>query len=551
MSVRSSLCLALLIGAGCARTSPQRVSEGVARLSVRTAGGVLIAANFDEACGFANPDVIATPAISGELGGKGSATWTIEDCTIDLGPEPVELTTDCNGVTTSASGKVTLSARKVVTGHLTGDPDAPVFPETADAATFHLDQARFEDFAVRKSSSDSHLRVIDGSMSATIVPQLAMDVENSACSVITPHIQFDRLQWGTSLAQVTSGKKEFEVPIGGGTLTATNGAVGGRENQVEGTLTVWKKTRSVSLSGTEDGLDPDYDPTTFDSAFTCKEELAQPVTGSCPIEPILAENVARLTVKNFGLILKTVDLDTQCGFGNLMEQVSELISLGSLGSLIFGNEQTLEFDAVECVVGGDPHLILTDCVGTEYYLDGTAEVNGTKTVTGTIELDDDPLQPHDRHSALIELDRIYLDEVTPLELPAGAEEYEPHLTLHDGAYSGTYHPVTGEAADDPGSFFIVIPVGEFENIRLYDADVTLHSEAKTFPMHVDDSDLYGFTGGYEDQANWLYGTISIDGTLYEIGASTGPIALDPDYDQAAFDLTYECLDNLMEVVPTD
>jgi hypothetical protein len=67
--------------------------------------------------------------------------------------------------------------------------------------------------------------------------------------------------------------------------------------------------------------------------------------------------------------------------------------------------------------------------------------------------------------------------------------------------------VTGEAEDAPGAFFVVIPVGGFEGVRLRGSDVTLHSGAATFPLRIDDTDLHAFTGAYLDDANWLYGTI--------------------------------------------
>ncbi|MCO4744821.1 MAG: hypothetical protein KC912_08530 [Proteobacteria bacterium] len=537
--------------AGCARMVPEQVADGVARLTVRDLGGVLIAANFDEACGFANQDVIDSPAVSGELGEIGTATWTIEDCTIDLGPEPVELSTDCNGVITSASGLVTVTARKIVTGHFTGDPATPVIPVEQQAATFIVDNASFTDFVVMKTNSENHMRIIDGSLEGKIIPRLAADHENGACSVISPHIAFEDIEWGPSTVEVTSGKKSFEVPIRSGSLNAVNGTVGELENHIEGTVTVWNKARDVLLSGPVEGLDPDYDATILDDSFTCREELAQPVTFSCELDPILAENAARLIVKNFGLVSKTVDLDTDCGFGNLMGQVSELISLGALAGLFTGDPETIELDADACTVGGDMFPIFSDCVGTDYYLDGTATVDGTKTVTGKVVLSTNPLQPEDRHSALVVLDRVALSEVTPIEHPSGTPDYEPRLTMHGGTLSGTYHPVTGESADDRGAYFIVIPVGEFENIRLQNADVTLYNGDMTFPMHVEDSSLYAFTGGHLDEANWLYGTVTINGSTWEIGASAEPILLDPDYDQAYFDTTYECIEDLESPVPVN
>ncbi|MCB9679286.1 MAG: hypothetical protein H6737_29550 [Alphaproteobacteria bacterium] len=546
MNVRL-LALALPLSASCARMAPERVAEGVARLTVRAVGGVLAAANADADCGFASPGVGGVPSISGTAGETGTVTWTVEACTIDLGPEPVELSTDCNGVTTWASGRVTVSARKQVTGRLTGDPETPVIPETPDAAVFLLDDATFADFHVTKSNSDGSMRIIEGSLEATIAPRLAADAENGACSVITPHIEITGITWGPANVEVFSGKKQFGVPIRGGTLDATNGVVGDHENRLEGALTLWNNERRIELP---DALDPDYDLATLDASYTCKPELAQPVRFECDLDPILAENTARLIVKNFGLFSKTVDLDESCGFGNLMGQVSELISLGSLGGLIFGTPQTLVFDANSCIVGGSMFPITTDCVGTDYFLDGTATITGTKTVTGRIALDDDPLQPQDRESALVELTHIGLSEVTPLERAAGSSAFEPHLTLHGGTMSGTYHPITGEAADDPGAYFIVIPVGEFESVRLRNSDVTLHNGAMSFPMHVDDSDLYAFTGAYLDRANWLYGTVTIDGVTWQIGAD-GAIPLDPDFELGAFEASYVCIDNLMAVVPVD
>src|SRR5688500_6443820 len=84
------LLVPLLLG-GCARMAPGQVAEGVAQLTVRELGGLLAALNDDASCGFASPAVNDNPATSGALGEEGTATWTVEDCTVDLGPEPVEI----------------------------------------------------------------------------------------------------------------------------------------------------------------------------------------------------------------------------------------------------------------------------------------------------------------------------------------------------------------------------------------------------------------------------------------------------------------------------
>lgn len=538
-----------LMFTGCARLAPERVAEGVAQLTVRDLGGVLIVLNDDAACGFASPAVDDTPDVTGALGEEGTATWTVDRCTVDLGPEPVEIAADCNGVTVDASGAFTVTAHKVVTGRFTGDPATPVVPTRPDAARFTIDEATFSDFVVTKSDSENAMRILEGSLEAVITPMLATDDTDGACSVTTPNVEFEDITLGPSRVEIVSGRKRFEVDVGGGTFGATNGVVGTHVNRVVGTVQVWDHEAHVSLSGPTDGLDPDYDPATFEQSWACREGLALPATFECPLEPRLAENVARLVVKDLALIIKTVDLDSRCGFDNLGAAVDEFLDLSTVIDLLFGEPQTIDIEADACSVGGDMAPIFGDCVGTEYFLDGTATVTGTKTVTGMLALDDPPLHPQDRQSAVVEIQQAVMSEVTPYELPAGTSAYEPSLTLHDGRLAGTYHPVTGEAADKPGAYFIVIPVGEFSGVRLYDSDVTLHNGAMQFPMHVDDSDLYAFTGGYEAETNWLYGTVTIDGTVWEIGGASQPLALDPEYDQAAFDLSYECIDNLKEVVP--
>lgn len=542
------LMLLPLLG-GCARMFPGKVADGVASLTVRDLGGVLMAVDDDTTCGFASRRVDGNPEVTGALGATGTATWTAQDCVIDLGPELVELSTDCNGVTTSASGQVTVSARKVVTGRYTGDPATPVIPETPDAATFFIDDATFADFEVTQSNSGDHMRVLDGSLQATVVPQLATDAETGACSVFTPRVSFHDIQWRPSTVEVTSGERVFDVPVGGGSLDATNGAVGDQENSVAGTLTVWNHEHDVALSGLEGGLDPDYDPAVFESSYTCDEALAQPVRFTCPLDPILAEGAARLIAKNFALVTMKTDADTRCGFGNMMEQITALIDLGAISSLFTGSETTLDFNADHCDLGGDLDPIITDCLGTQYFLDGTATVTGTKSVTGKVVLSVNPLQPQDPTSAVLDLPEMTLDEARTLELRPDATDYQPYLTMHDGALSGTFHPITGEAADTPGAYFIVVPVGGLADVSLHNSDVTLHEGAMQFPMHVDDSSLYAFTGGYLDDQNWLYGTVTIDGTTWPIGSADAPIPLDPEYDQATFDATYECTDNLKEVVP--
>lgn len=543
------LSVGQLLAVGCARMVPQRVAEGVAALSVRQAGAVLLAAEQDPVCGFNSDAVLEAVQIVGAPGETGSATWSVHGCVMDFGPEPVAITTDCNGIATYVHGEVVVSGTKTVVGRVTGDPDTPVIPESPDAVTFRIDDATFQDFGVSAAGSTDSMRTVAGTMAATIAPQMAAGVESGACSEVTGHVDFPSLTWDLATVVVTSGSRTFDVTIQGGELEATNGRVGKHENRVVGTLSIWNQPRGIALEGAR-GLDPSYDPATFDDAFTCSPTLAKPLSHSCDLEPVLAENTARLVIKTFGMLVKTTDQDEACGFGNLDQQAEELLTLESLGALIFDDTRTLTFEAASCPLGGDRFAITEDCLGTDFYLDGTATVTGTQTVSGEVVISWPPLHPQEPDLARVTLTRVELDEVSVLE-EREASAPEPFLTLHDGTLTGVYHSVTGESASSPGAFLVRTPVGEFEEIRLTNSDVTLHNGAMRFPMHIDDAELYALNGSFGGESNWLFGRITVDGTTWQLGSVDQPLALDPTFDQSLFDASYACTDDLLEVVPAD
>ena len=117
--------------------------------------------------------------------------------------------------------------------------------------------------------------------------------------------------------------------------------------------------------------------------------------------------------------------------------------------------------------------------------------------------------------------------------------------------SGRYLPVTGEADDTHGAYFIKLPIGEFQDIRLRQSPVTLYSGDMMFHLMVNDSSLQAFNGAYRDQANSLHGQITVNGRTWMLGSSDVPLSLDPDYDQSVFDAAYVCLDNLRDLVEVD
>src|SRR5262245_21569476 len=156
---------------GCAECAPGRVSEGVARLTIRNTAEIATLINDDTNCGFESSAVKNAAMISGS-GANGSVTWSVDQCTIDLSEPKTE--TDCNGTTQTTSGRVTVTAKRTIAGTLTGDVDNPVVPGGPDAVTLELTKLEFDHFKVAVSDSDAALTQLDGALSATLHPRLAV-----------------------------------------------------------------------------------------------------------------------------------------------------------------------------------------------------------------------------------------------------------------------------------------------------------------------------------------------------------------------------------------
>lgn len=103
----------------------------------------------------------------------------------------------------------------------------------------------------------------------------------------------------------------------------------------------------------------------------------------------------------------------------------------------------------------------------------------------------------------------------------------------------------GEAADNPGSYYIKTPIVEFSGIAIEDATVVLHSGAKSFRLYIQDGMLNGFNGSYLEDTNWIEGVLNVNGLELMVAGE-----LDEEYEQERFDASYACKENLRDVVPS-
>jgi hypothetical protein len=505
----------------------------------------------DTFCGFESTQVKNSYEVEGQVGYPGGqVTYTVQDCELSF-PEPVEISTDCQGEVMEIQGTVRVSGTKVVQGYITGDPELPVIPDSMTPAQVHL-QADVAGLVVTKSNATKSLVLKSGQLSGTLTPRTMLDTETGVCSIPTSHSEFTDINFKDGTVRIRSGAKNFDLKVEEAQLYAVNGQFGAVENHLEGSIDVNGATVGIPLEGTEPALDPDYEPAYFRSTFDCNDGADYVTTDDeCRFEKVLATNVSRLLVKTYGVVTKTIDLDSDCGFDNKLDQIWEFVDTSLLGPAFSGEQVTVDWAVDQCVIGGlQPKFIFEDCAGSQLFVNGTASVTGTKAVTGEIVMSSTPLHPRSRTGAHFEFTEISLNGFSALEQKADGDGYEPHIVFHNGSLTGMSHPVTGEAADNEGAYFVKTPVSGFEAVSISDAQITLRSGAKTFHLALEASNLNAFNGTYGSQSNSLMGDIWLNGNHYVIGDNGDAVELNPAFEQSEFDASYACKENLLEPVPS-
>ncbi|MBN2361123.1 MAG: hypothetical protein JXR83_16830 [Deltaproteobacteria bacterium] len=531
----------LLIGtlgttAGCAQLcAPDRVAMGVAQLTVRDVGAVLTILNNDQSCGFASPAVLDHPTFTGEQGSLGAATWTVSDCAIDLGGEH-EIATDCLGVATLASGKITVSATRTVSGVLTGKTDSPVIPIGKAAVGLAITEASFDHFTVARSNNPNRLTLVSGSISAKAQPLLAVDDEHGVCSVATPHVEFLDIVYQPSRVLIETPQLTEELPVATSKLHAVNGVKDKNENTIDGEITVWDSAQQIPIAGNSDGLDPDYDAQKFIDAFACTEHLAQPISYQCadPI-PLLVDGGARLSVELFETLVALIDADTACGFGAAAVQSAAQV-VGAVGS-----PGTASYSVSGCHLHFSADTVAhADCSGNQTVVVGDATVSGTKVVSGDVTGDPlHPVSPTTDHALAYSLS-IFFDDFKLAEQPG-----EKALRAISGELTGNCEPRS--ALGSSGTCDVVTPIARLRSLVYADARLEVSSESGTFSLHVTSSSLGATRGTWDQRSNELSGTMTIDGER-SYTVPSDQLGLDPEFDAAEFDASWSCTPELASPV---
>jgi hypothetical protein len=520
---------AAAVTTGCPECAPDRVAVGVAQLTVRNVGAMVSLVNADTECGFGSDGVLGAAVADGAVGSEGTLTFTVTDCVIDLGSSPVEVSEDCAGNTTTATGKVTISATRQIGGLLTGDADTPIIPGGPDSVTITLTSATFENFEVKSSSSDSFLTMIEGSLGATVKPRLAVDVDQQACSVATPNVTFTSVAYEPSTLHVTTPDNSFDVGVATSNLSAQNGkGPGGDENIIAGDITVFDSPQTLA----EQALDPEFDAAKFAEGYTCAETglfLTDGVESyTCPnLNPLLADGAARLTVKMLGTVAGLIDADTTCGFSSAAVQEAGAID-GTPGA-----EGSLTLTVTDCVIAfTDTTSLSEDCNGDATTVSGSVSVSGTKTVSGRFTGNPaSPIVPITDQPADIAL------TIVTTDFSVGSTADVNTLLARSGTLTGTVSPKVFIGAET-GVCSVSSPNAGFDDVTWADADLLLTSASGTFALDVDSASLEAANGTSGSGTNELTGTVTLDGEAFTVPADGA--GLNPEFSQAELDASFTC-----------
>lgn len=518
-----------------------KLAQGAAALTISTFGNL---AKLAEAICFQRPSVLASPTLTGEVGeAGGSARYDVENCVIDV-PAGTEVSSDCDGKQFLAAGKVTVSGSKVVSGILTGSAVDPVAPVSTQPAVVSLD-IEMQGFAISTNESDQRLFFKQGWLSGTMRPKTAIDTTLGVCALPTPVATFENIVVREAVADLTSDGSTYTVRIDGSALEAQNGKGGARENYLAGSITLEGTTFGVPVEG-EAVLDPAYSATSFLSSFSCTENMEIPASDAdCSLAPMLGENAARLLVLTAGTVASMVNADDECGFENTMLLVSpdEVIGeSGEMGSMTWSVEQ--------CDMSGVLRRYSEDCGGGYTMISGGVVVDASRKVTGEREkkfLVVDSIIPRTRDAVDVQMKKVELNNFVAYQVAAGDDEPKGKLTIHSGILEARVLPHLGERESDPGVFDVPTPLAEIDFITLPAAEATLESAGKTFRVSLTDVQLYARNGIFGGFGNQVSGSLKVDGELVEFG----PIDLNPDFEQSAFDASYACTEDLLEVIPTN
>ena len=519
--------------------------DGAARLTTQTFGVLVGLVQADSDCGFSSAAVTGAPALVGDVGGEGEATFSIDQpCRLRFA-RARSAGVDCHDLETYARGGVTVTGTRRTRGYVAGDPTRPVVPTSRDATEYEL-TAVFDDFVVWTSTPGPTLTIESGTLHGTMRPRTALDQESGLCILPTPVTEFEGLAYEDAHVMLETEGRRIALDIDSSAIHAQAGTKGSVSNRIWGTVDADGVNYGLPVDG-DPALDPDFDPATFDASYACTDNLVITSTDTeCSFRQTLGLAAAKLAVQNLGIVGGLIAGNNTCGFAS-MPVLAAPVNVGGAA----GGPGQITWATPPCVLEGPAAgPISVDCAGTSTFVSGTATATATQTAQGFRAQQCGPAGCLELVAPMrggIETDvtmSSFADFATE-SVRLGRAQSEASIAFDGG--SGSFHlePILGENAQAPGSHDIQTPVFRMSAVVLTDVPATLRLGASRFDVQIDGADLDVAVGYYEGRGNEISGTITIDGELVDIPLSP----LDPAYDQVVFDHSYACTPNLVATVP--
>jgi hypothetical protein len=285
--------------------------------------------------------------------------WEFSDCEFDFSSAP---TTEPNYF-----GKVKLSGtRKIIGFYLEGNTANPVIPGNG-GVEFSFNKAKFENFTVESRHSRHAMKFARANIAFDVGIHLAKGKSTNVCSVVLPNLTLTNIRFlESSELVIPTDFGDINFSVSDSNINAQVYRNGERENAIDGTVHIlgtW-----VPLQ--ESKLDPDYKPMDYDALLNANAELQMPLNDDCEsadlVKTKLADGIARLTVNNFGNLLRAVTKSPherpECQLGSMALTTKAMVDYEH-------NSITWHFD---------------DC---DFNLDGNVRLTGTKTISGTLTTD--------------------------------------------------------------------------------------------------------------------------------------------------------------------
>jgi hypothetical protein len=514
------------------RLFPKDVANGAARLTVLNAGVLAKLIQDDTGCGFSSEAGINTYTVDGETGGIGVVTWTIDDCVIDFG-KPRVISTDCNDVTRTVGGKVTVSARRTVKGVLTGDPTTPVVPLTNDAATMQY-VAQLDGFSVVQSSSPNQATMHQGQLTFDAEIHLAVTASQGVCAFDTAEVTLRDVTVTDAVYTITSADRVFEVDVPTMKVNAQLGEWQGTENFIAGTATVWDTVVDV---GADPVLDPAYDREEFRASYACRDDLQLPQSYECPdLSETLANGATRLLLNDVGNVMQAVVNDTTCGFASPAVLASARVS----GAVGYDGGDALYTIAEPCVIDVPVATVLSsDCQGDQVTGLGKATVTGSMRQRGRLTGDaSQPVIPTSRDAVEIIFDISFAGWSVS---GAGGQTF----IATSGGVTGQMKPRLAKDSAT-GACSLPTPVVEFPELVIKPGTAGfLVNNGLSIGVAFQQGSISAQVGDKDGHENHLAGDVVVDvldarGLAVDV---SGP--LDPSYDHDDALASFACTPNLV------